>query len=216
MPRIRYWQFTSVLLIALAVGLGLAVTKGQWLAAQDAAISDNLQALDHGWLHTVMSTVSAVFSPMGGAVIVALLSLGLALRRRWHEAILVIVTICGGWFSSLVLKAAIDRPRPPLAAEDGASYPSGHVALVTAVVFALFFLARKVDWRDTVVVVGALLIVLVAFSRVLLGAHYLTDTIGSVLWVSGVVIALSGLWQLAFARLEHYLHSPAPAPAPAQ
>lgn len=213
MPRIRHWQFISALLIALAVGLGLAVTRGGWLAAQDAAISDNLRALDTGWLHTVMFAVSAAVSPAGGAVIVALVCLGLALRKRWYDAVVVGVTICGGWFSSLALKAAIDRPRPPLALEHSASFPSGHVALATSVVFAAFFLARSVDWRDTVVVGGALLIVLVAFSRVLLGAHYLTDTIGAILWVSGVVVGLSGLWQLSVARLEHYLHAPAPAPA---
>lgn len=209
MPRIRLWQFTSVLLIALSAGLGLAVARGGWLAAQDAAISENLRDLNTGWLHTVMSAVSAVFSPLGGVAILALLALGLGLRRRWADLLATVATIGGGWLSALLLKTLIDRPRPPLAVEHSASYPSGHVALVTAVVFAVFFLVRGVDVRDGVLVGGALLIVLVAFSRMILGAHYLTDTVGAVLVVSGVVVGLSGLWQIAITRLGR--RAPAPA-----
>lgn len=209
MPRIRLWQFTSVLLIALSAGLGFAVTKADWLSGRDAAISENLRALDTGWVHTLMWAVSAVFSPVGGVAILAVLALGLALRRRLADAVMVLVTVGGGWLSAMVLKAILDRPRPPLAVEHSASYPSGHVALATALVFAVFFLARGVDWRDTVAVGGSLLIVLVAFSRMILGAHYLTDTIGAVLLVSGVVVALSGCWQLAAGRLARRAHQPA-------
>ncbi|WP_148302204.1 phosphatase PAP2 family protein [Tomitella biformata] len=201
MPRIRHWQFTSALLIAMSVGLGLAVSKADWLVEQDIAISENLRALDSGWVHAVMWTASAVFSPVGGAAIMAILALGLVLRQRMRDAVMTLFVIGCGWLSAMVLKALIDRPRPPLAAEVSASYPSGHVALATAIVFAVFLLIRSVDWRDTVAVAGALLIVLIAFSRVISGAHYLTDTVGAVLLVSGVVIGLSGLWQFADSRL---------------
>lgn len=211
MPRIRLWQFTSVLLIALSVGLGLAVTKANWLSEQDLAISNNLRALDNGWVHTVMLMASAVFSPIGGVTILALFTLGLGLRRRWGAALMVLVTIGGGWFSTLAIKAIIDRPRPQFGLEQGAGYPSGHVALTTAVVFAVFFLAHNVDWRDTVVVGGVMLIVLIAFSRVILGAHFLSDTIGSVLLASGVVVGLSGLWKLATVQVQR--RKPAPEPS---
>lgn len=203
MPRIRYWQFTSILLIGLSVALGLAVTKADWLAAQDAAISANLHGLDTGWAHSIMSLISAIFSPIGGIAILALAALGLALRRRLVDALLVVTVIGSGWLSTLVLKHLIDRPRPPVATADGGGYPSGHVALVTAVVFAVFFLARNVDWRDTVATVGPMLIVLVAFSRVILGAHYLTDTIGAVLLASGAVIGISGCWHIGAGVLAH-------------
>lgn len=202
MPRIRHWQFTSALLIGLSVALGLAVAKAQWLAGRDTAISDNLHALDSGWLHTIVMIVSAVFSPIGGIAILALSTLGLALRGRLRDALMVAAVISCGWLSALVVKVAVDRPRPSFATADGGGYPSGHVALATAVVFAVFFLARSVDWRDTVATAGPMLIVLVAFARVILGAHYLTDTIGSVLLASGVVIGVSGCWHIGAGLLE--------------
>lgn len=201
MPRIRLWQFTSVLLIAMSAGLGFAVTKAHWLADRDTAISANLRDLDEGWVHTVMAAVSTAFSPIGGISILALLVLWLALRRRFSDAAMALVTVGGGWLSAMALKAIIARPRPPLALEQTYSYPSGHVALVTALVFAVFFLCRGVDARDTVLVGGSMLIVLVAFSRMILGAHYLTDTVGAVLLTSGVVVGLTGCWQFATGRL---------------
>ena len=212
MPRIRHWQLTSALLIALSVALGLAVSKAQWLAGRDTAISDNLHALDSGWTHTIVMVVSAVFSPIGGITILALSTLGLALRRRLRDALMVASVISFGWLSALVLKAAVDRPRPPFATAHGGGYPSGHVALATALVFAVFFLARSVDWRDTVATAGPMLIVLVAFARVTMGSHYLSDTIGSVLLTSGVVIGLSGCWHAGAGLLQRRAALPTQQP----
>ena len=211
-PSIRHWQLTSALLIALSVLLGLAVAKVDWLSAQDTAISENLRVLDAGWLHSAMVGVSAVFSPTGSVAIIALAALGLGLRRRWRALAMTLMTIGVGWLSSMVVKILIDRPRPPFAVEHSASFPSGHVALTTAVVFAVFFLARDIDVRDTVAVGGAMLILLVAFSRVIVGAHYLTDTIGSVLLVSGVVVGMTGCWGLAAGLLERRGARPVRAP----
>lgn len=208
MPRIRLWQFTSVLLIAMSAGLGIAVTKAHWLADRDTAISANLQELDGGWVHTIMAAVSTAFSPIGGIAILTVLALWLALRRRFSDAAMVLVTVGGGWLSAMALKAIVARPRPPLALEQTHSYPSGHVALVTALVFAVFFLCRGVDARDTVLVGGSMLIVLVAFSRMILGAHYLTDTVGAVLLTSGVVVGLTGCWQFATGRLARRASRP--------
>lgn len=139
--------------------------------------------------------MAAVFSSTGGMIILALAVAVLLVLRRPARAVMITVMILGSWWSSLALKHLIDRPRPDGGTGWSQSYPSGHVVLVTSVVITAFLLARSYSSlvRDGIVVGGTLLIVLVALTRVVAGAHYLTDTIGAVLWGSGAAVMISGL-----------------------
>jgi len=86
-------------------------------------------------------------------------------------------------FLTTILKFAIAAPRPPFGKIDtmflSYSYPSGHTALAffLAAVFSFFYPKSRY--------VVYLIAVLVAFSRVFLGVHYLIDIIG------GVILGLS-------------------------
>lgn len=199
MPKIRLWPLLAVVLLGASVGLGALVTRTDLLTVRDRAVSDQLHALDSGWLHAVASAVGTVLSPLAGIVILAVWAVGLVLRSRRLAALSTVITLCAGWGCALVIKEVIDRPRPPFEVAEGPSYPSGHTALATAIVFAAFFLARRTNWRDTIVAGGGLILALVMFSRAISGAHYLTDTVGSVLAASGAVVLASGIWQV-FAR----------------
>ena len=63
------------------------------------------------------------------AIVAALL---LARQRRWRSVVTVIVTIAGGLILNVLMKLALQRPRPsfddPLLTLDTYSFPSGHVA----------------------------------------------------------------------------------------
>ena len=95
-----------------------------------------------------------------------------------------------------LLKSVFDRPRP------GTSWwwrmsvlPSGHVAnaATTAVVLAII-LQRWWVWFA-----GSVYIVLMAFSRTYLGAHWLSDTIGGALIGAGMALIV---WAPLAYRLE--------------
>jgi undecaprenyl-diphosphatase len=103
--------------------------------------------------------------------------------RRWHPLVLAVA----GWLAleagARVLKAAVDRPRPPF--QDAVvllahgSLPAAHVARVT---FALALIATLLPraWRRWFLLPTAALVVAVAWSRLELGAHWLTDTLVAV------------------------------------
>ncbi|MCX6803528.1 MAG: phosphatase PAP2 family protein [Candidatus Diapherotrites archaeon] len=84
------------------------------------------------------------------------------------------------------LKIIIARPRPEgiiiMDAEQTFSMPSGHSTLIAS--FTSFFWARKV--RNAFKALLVIAVVLVAISRMYLGAHYLTDVIVGL--ILGVVV----------------------------
>jgi undecaprenyl-diphosphatase len=131
----------------------------------------------------------------------------LAFERNWRRAALVVVAVGGGLAANALLKLAFHRARPtfddPLLTLATYSFPSGHVAgstifygLVVAAVFARTASAR---WRALAVVGALLAVALVAFSRMLLGAHYLSDVVAA--FAEGVAwLAISGGALAAFWR----------------
>lgn len=81
------------------------------------------------------------------------------------------------------LKALVARARPAVAlfSERGFSFPSGHAMNNGALYFTLFLLAnrylKKGPLKTAVLCLLGLLPVLIAFSRVALGVHYLSDVL---------------------------------------
>jgi undecaprenyl-diphosphatase len=115
------------------------------------------------------------------AVAVALLA-----QRRWSALVAWLVAVLGGEALNLLLKDLFARPRPrferPLVVETSYSFPSGQ-AMESLVVygmlayFAVLILSGS-GKRVAVAVGAAVLVVLIGFGRVYLGAHYLSDVVG--------------------------------------
>lgn len=134
----------------------------------------------------------------------------LACRRYWQAALhwlgLGIFAFCG----TELLKHLFHNPRPTglLVTPTGWSFPSGHSSLSTAFFgFFVVLLARKFsqNWRWFTYGCAALIIGLIMFSRLYLGAHWLTDIIGGGLF--GFICV--ALMTLSYRRQEN--HSLAPA-----
>jgi hypothetical protein len=88
---------------------------------------------------------------------------------------------------NLLLKQAYERLRPrfddPLVTLDTYSFPSGHTAAAVAFygVLAAFLVSRFHDARRRAAIVAVAMgaVALVAFSRLYLGAHYLSDVVAA-------------------------------------
>jgi len=176
--------------LLLAVGLALSVAAAQEPRLPgDMPVAQWVQSLSTPWLGTVMKAVTLIgMTYVAGASILAV-AVAFALARRWAEASAFLgVAVMEG--AVQVLKALIGRPRPPeellrvMESGSSGSFPSGHV--YHAVVFGGLLLALAVPgirpkWlRSAVAALVLLLVVVIAVSRVYLGAHWPSDVVGSV------------------------------------
>ena len=113
-------------------------------------------------------------------------------RREWIWAIFSLCAVPGGMALNSVLKVAFHRQRPTLSGLSTAlqtySFPSGH-ALAATVLYGVLaaYAIRSLRSRAAkagVAAVALAIVVLVAFSRIYLGVHYLSDVLAA--FVEGV------------------------------
>ncbi|MFC5722983.1 phosphatase PAP2 family protein [Streptomyces gamaensis] len=201
MPYVRHWLRNSVLLFAVAIALGLVAAHTQLIQPHDLDLDRTIQTGTRtGWLNDVMLGVSYLASPVAGVVILAVWTGWLLfVRRTPTRAVATFLVVAVGWNSTQIAKAIVARNRPPrqfsLDPEIGSnSFPSGHTAFTVAVAVAAYFLFRDSRHRTKVAVCGVLAVCLVAFSRMYIGAHYPTDTLGSVLVAGSAILFLTGIW----------------------
>lgn len=120
---------------------------------------------------------------------VACLSLFLFARHKYTYLVGLVASVAGAAGTMLLLKHAIARPRPDILyhayLQGGFSLPSGHATLAAALYGFLIYLAWRALpaglWRIAVMASLGALIAAIAFSRLYLGVHYLSDVIAGVL-----------------------------------
>lgn len=168
-------------------GIAEDVVKGDPLTVVDVRIADWLHAHAEPRLTRVMLAVSNMHDVAGIALLGGTFALFLIWRREWHWLLVEILALPGGMLLNIATKLAFHRARPsfedPLLVLNSYSFPSGHVT--ASVLFygliVAFAIARVRRWRWKVLLgLGAFLIVMtVAFSRMYLGVHYLSDTLAA-------------------------------------
>jgi undecaprenyl-diphosphatase len=161
---------------------------------------------------TFFTIMTIIGGPVGLAVLLTIVAIILAIRRRWSWLIYLVVTAGGGGLLNLELKRYFARARP-IAAEmlrraNGYSFPSGH-AMGSAVAFgALAYLAFRAikSWpaKTSVMALSYTLVASIALSRVYLGVHWISDvlagvTVGTV-WVTTTSVAYETLRRIRRLR----------------
>src|SRR5256886_13802672 len=110
-----------------------------------------------------------------------------------------IVAVPGGMLLNELLKLAVHRHRPfldgPFVDWSGYSFASGHTIGATLLYgqLLLFVLPalRTRHWRLLCIFRAVFLVLLVGFSRIALGAHFLTDVLaGIIFWVVLLVVCM--------------------------
>lgn len=154
-----------------------------------------------------MLAVSQLNGYIGIPVLAALFAIVLAHRRQWQWLAFTLVAVAGGMGINVLAKLAFARQRPsfddPLVMLSTYSFPSGHTVASTLFygTLAAFLTPRVGLSARPWLWIGALaMVALVAFSRVYLGAHYLTDVVAGfaegVAWLACCMVAWSTyLWR---------------------
>jgi membrane-associated phospholipid phosphatase len=174
-----------LLLFAL---LAQQVMSGGELTRIDPRITSWLASHRQGWLTQAMLLVSALHRT---APVLALT--GAVAWLLWRDRLLLAVP--GGMLLNVGLKNVFQRIRPaldmPLVHLTTFSFPSGHAVAATVFYGALCSLAlrrlRHPLARALALAAAVAMVLLVCFSRVYLGAHYLSDV------VAGVAVGLAWL-----------------------
>ena len=167
----------------------------------------------HGWVgdHHAVATACRMISFIAVPPVVYLI-LALAAAYWWglrgHRRLGLYLLLTGwvGGAVDTVVKIAVNRDRPslvhPIATAGGKSFPSGHTMAATygfgALLLAFLPLVPQ-RWRPTAIGGWLLLVVLVAFSRLGLGVHYITDVVGGFVlglaWLAASTAAFS-IWRV--------------------
>lgn len=170
--------------------------------------------------HRTPTLTSALlaFTHSGGPTWQPIIALAVAafLAWRWHTIrplVLVVMAEAGAVAITVTAKTAVHRARPALEYavppyEYAPSFPSGHtlqaVVASTIVTYLLVLQVQRRWWRALVALLAALYSAAMAFSRVFLGYHWVTDVVAAVFlglaWAS-VVIVCHRLW-LRYGRLR--------------
>jgi membrane-associated phospholipid phosphatase len=179
--------------VAVAVTITIAVSGLVWhstrLPELDAWVLHLLGA-HHGERQFRLATGVATglrALTLGGIVATALVS-WMALRR-WNAVALAVLAPTATLAADKLLKPLVARRAP---ASTVFHYPSGHVAVATALALSLVLILRPTMTRPRVkALVGlcaALLVLLMAWARLTETAHLLTDVVGGV--STGVAVTL--------------------------
>src|SRR5881398_2345467 len=176
------------------------------------AMANPLAGPDHalaGWFHAHLThtfvSVLRAFTDFGsgewiGAVLF-FVALYFVWKKWWPSLVTLMVAVPGGMLLNEWVKILVHRQRPfvdgPFVDWSGYSFASGHTIGATLLYgqLLLFILPglKARHWRRLTVASAALLIALVGFTRIALGAHFLTDVLAAIvfgiLWLAFCLFA---------------------------
>lgn len=222
-PQIAFVQARlspqSYLGLQLTIG-ALILIGASWLfggIAEDVVSGDPLTLVDlrvTQWFHEhatplltqAMLVVTNIHGPIPVTAAVVLIAAYLAWKKNWYWLICLGATVPFGMLLNVLMKYAFHRARPsfdiPMLTLSTYSFPSGHVAGATLLYGVLTgMLVTQIEawrWRVMIVLVALAMVVLVALTRLYLGAHYLSDVLAAfaegVAWLTLCLTGVHTYW----------------------
>jgi membrane-associated phospholipid phosphatase len=208
LPHPRRWLSATLLagLLVMAAGGSLFLYLADGIGEQAWLTSLDSMAAQFFHRHAVPWSVHLfeVVTFFGNASTLTVLGLAVAVvlgaLRRWSLLLGWVAALVGTGLLNTNLKGSFRRLRPelpqPWVTEPGWSFPSGHaMGSLVAYGFLAYLLTRITPahfQRRKAIALLAILVLLIGFSRIYLGVHFLSDVIGG---------------YGGSSRLAHVLHS---------
>lgn len=210
--QVRALHLIAGLLIFAVMTLTLGeiaedVSNGEPLTITDVRFSNWLHIHGSPPLTKAMWIITSLHASVVVCTLAVLIGLYLLRRRQRYWVVAFWLSVFGGLLLNRILKLVFHRARPrfhdAVQILTSYSFPSGHTMIATVFYgsLAAFVIANSKSWllRILAVVIGMALIMLVAFSRIYLGAHYLSDVLAAMAeglaWVALSLTAVYYFWQ---------------------
>lgn len=191
--RRRLVDFRHVLvLIALSFGVLSVLAKLNPYFPIDLSITRTIQQIQIPLFPEFMKFISTLGNVGWGVFSVAVFMVLAFLMKRKKDALFILVSVTGTSLIGMAMKLIVGRPRPaeelllnfPGYLKDN-SFPSGHVLFYMGLYGFLLFLfysqLKDIALRTVLMGVCIFLLVCIGISRIYLGAHWFSDTLGSYL-----------------------------------
>jgi membrane-associated phospholipid phosphatase len=210
------------LLLAMAAfaRLAEAVAGGAPITELDLRLANwlHVHAQDSAALRGFLLGVTHLHSTPGALGLTALAGWWLLRRDARHWMLTLVAAVPGGMLLNVAMKHTFARARPhfeqPIITLSTYSFPSGHTVAATLLygVLACYLVRHARSWpaRAGIVLLACALVLLVAGSRLYLGAHYLSDVLAGMLegcaWLAICVTGVATLRRRQAARARRTGH----------
>lgn len=177
MRNIKIFTYLKIILFLLLVFVAVYYPTNEF----DVITSNLLQIKILGQTAKIISTI---FNDKILLLIMVLLSAFLFWIKEAKKAIFIFFSAGFGGLILFIIKYTVQRGRPLPDVFDGYSFPSGHSTIVVVFFISLLFVINKKKFLSMLAIFA---IIAVPVSRVVLGAHFISDVVAGLLLGSIVV-----------------------------
>lgn len=177
MRNIKIFTYLKIILFLLLVFVAVYYPTNEF----DVITSNLLQIKILGQTAKIISTI---FNDKILLLIMVLLSAFLFWIKEAKKAIFIFFSAGFGGLILFIIKYTVQRVRPLPEVFSGYSFPSGHSTIIVVFFVSLLFIINKKEFLSILAIFA---IIAVPVSRVVLGAHFLSDVIAGLLLGSIVV-----------------------------
>lgn len=177
MRNIKIFTYLKIILFLLLVFVAVYYPTNEF----DVITSNLLQIKILGQTAKIISTI---FNDKILLLIMVLLSVFLFWIKEAKKAIFIFFSAGFGGLILFIIKYTVQRVRPLPEVFSGYSFPSGHSTIIVVFFLSLLFIINK---KEILSMLATFAIIAVPISRVVLGAHFLSDVVTGLLLGSIVV-----------------------------
>jgi membrane-associated phospholipid phosphatase len=192
----------SLATIATIIAVGELLTHSSRWTTIDLAMVSDINAWHFTALDSLALGINTAFSPAyATAISIVVAIIIFSITRNVRSTLRFLTMIALTWAGTQAIKVLIHRPRPDhahlshrLISEYTLSFPSGHTTFAVSIGLALVVTASPGSARRIMAVITSVLGVTVAYSRVYLGVHYVTDVVAGIVYAAAAAVLIATLW----------------------